>query len=124
MPNDPQNTPVSAASLDMDQSRSALAVITYLMQHTLPPARMQTQAQPNQEVQQEHPKDQPKIEEKIPEQEPTEEKPGQPEEDKKPEEDKIGNLSKDLQELKGNMEGMINAKFDALTKTIKDALSE
>lgn len=43
----------TSPALDQDQSRAALAVVTYLMTHTLPPAKMQSQAQPDQQVQQE-----------------------------------------------------------------------
>lgn len=40
------------------------------------------------------------------------------------ENEQLAALTKDVAELKGNIEGVINSKFDALTKTITDALKE
>lgn len=100
----PDTTQVTPALLDQDQSRAALGVITYLMQHTLPQARMQTQAQPNQELQQEQ-----KAEGKQPQQ-------SQPSE----QQDKTA-------ELKGQMDAMKtehDAKIQSLVESQQKQIDE
>lgn len=58
------------------------------------------------------------------EQEVQEETPQANQEAPEPENEEIKMLQKDLAEMKGNLEGVINTKFDELKKTITDAIAD
>jgi len=117
MPQEPQP---SAAVLDQDQSRAALGVITYLMQHTLPPARMQSQAQPiNQDGQQSQ---------KTEEQPQQVQEPKQPQVEEAPQEDKSAeielNLTKKIDEIEKKLDEKHKVMIENLKNEIMTALAD
>jgi len=113
MPNISQQT-----NKDADRSAAALSFATMLSEGLMP--KVAPEAQP-EEVQ-EQPTESPQTPEIVPGEEivsEIEETPLEPEPNKE-----IENLTKNFDEFKGEVKGIIESKFDDLTKTLKDALKD
>jgi len=119
------NQDMTPQEMTSDEAAASLSIATNLMdkllvsQNPSPEAPLEPQNAPGQEEIQEPQKKEP-TELEEPQEEPAE--PEEPEEDETAK--KVDTLAKDLEGFKGEVKGIIEAKMDDLSKTIKDALKE
>ncbi len=112
MPNHDNN------QLTHQEAKASLGMATFLQDQLMPKGMEQGAEQPQEAPQQ-------------PEMAPQQEQSPQPQETAPPEEqaptepnNEVQDLTKNFDEFKGKIEGIIETKFNDLTKTLKDALKD
>lgn len=110
--NNTPNATDSQVGLNPDQAAASLAFSTFISQQLMPkPEATQTQEMGQGEEQIQEPQEAPPQEEA-------------PQETQDIEPDKMEEMKKGMDEFKGEVKGIIESKFDDLTKTLKDALKD
>ena len=101
-------------NLNPDEAKAALGLGNMFLEGLMPQAEEEEPQEAPQELQDAPGEAEPQEPEETPE----------PEKEMPPEENQeIQKLTKDFDEFKGKIEGIIDTKFNDLTKTIKDAIS-